>query len=146
MSKTLAIIKPDAVKNRNQGKIIDSILKPGGRFKHFNIVRMKQIVMSMDEAKEFYKEHEDRPFFESLCEFMTSGPCIVMVLGSFNDPVQEWREFIGNTNPAKALPGTIRADFGTSIDCNAVHGSDSEEAAEREILFFFDESALSGRG
>jgi len=137
MSKTLAIIKPDAVKNRNQGKIIDLILRPGGKFKHYNILGMKQLVMTMDEAQEFYKEHSERPFFKDLCEFMTSGPCIVMVLGSLNNPVQQWREFIGNTDPAKALPGTIRSLFGTSIDYNAVHGSDSEEAAAREIEFFF---------
>ena len=132
MSKTFAIIKPDAVAKQNAlGSIISTIGVSG-----FGILEMCQVHMTVDEAKEFYAVHVDRPFYDSLCEFMSSGPCVVLALEKEN-AVQEWRDLIGATNPAEALGHTIRSTWGDSIDRNAVHGSDSDENAQIEIQFFF---------
>lgn len=135
-NKTFAIIKPDAVKNLDTGKVYDSILKNG-----FNIISAKLLKMSLEQAEGFYDVHRERPFFGELTSFMTSGPCMVLVLEK-EDAVQAWRDTIGATNPSEASEGTIRKEFATSIQENAVHGSDSDENAEKEIAFFFTESEI----
>ena len=133
---TFAIIKPDAVKNRNTGKIYDRIISAGFEIKSAKLLRMTQ-----SQAKGFYAVHKDRPFFGELTEFMSSGPCMVMALQKEN-AVEEWRKTIGATNPEEAENGTIRKDFATNIQENAVHGSDSDENAKKEIGFFFSDSEL----
>ncbi len=135
-NKTFAIIKPDAVKNLDTGKVYDSILKNG-----FNIISAKLLKMSLEQAEGFYDVHRERPFFGELTSFMTSGPCMVLALEK-EDAVQAWRDTIGATNPSEASEGTIRKEFATSIQENAVHGSDSDENAEKEIAFFFTESEI----
>ncbi len=131
MEQTLSIIKPDAVKKGVIGKIIDRFESNGLR-----IAAMKKLQLTKEMAAEFYAVHKERPFFGELVEFMTSGPVVVMVLEGEN-AVAKNRELMGATDPKKAAPGTIRADFAESIDANAVHGSDSLENAEKEIAFFF---------
>lgn len=135
-NKTFAIIKPDAVKNLYTGKVYDSILKNG-----FNIISAKLLKMSLEQAEGFYDVHRERPFFGELTSFMTSGPCMVLALEK-EDAVQAWRDTIGATNPSEASEGTIRKEFATSIQENAVHGSDSDKNAEKEIAFFFTESEI----
>jgi nucleoside-diphosphate kinase len=129
--KTLAIIKPDAVKKRIVGKIIQRIEDEG-----FAIARLKLVNLSLDEAKGFYAVHKEKKFFASLTEFMSSGPSVVMVLEA-EDAIARWREVMGATDPALAKPGTIRRAHGFSIERNAVHGSDAAETAEWEIKYFF---------
>ncbi|WP_104714352.1 nucleoside-diphosphate kinase [Helicobacter cetorum] len=131
MQRTLSIIKPDAVKKRVIGKIVE-------RFESNNleVIAMKRLHLSEQDAKAFYAVHKDRPFFKDLVEFMTSGAVVVMVLEGEN-AVAKNRELMGATDPKMAQKGTIRADFATSIDANAVHGSDSLENAHNEIAFFF---------
>ena len=129
--KTLAIIKPDAVKKRIVGKIVQRIEDEG-----FAIVRLKLINLSLDEAKGFYVVHKEKKFFASLTEFMSSGPSVVMVLEA-EDAISRWREVMGATDPALANPGTLRRAYGFSIERNAVHGSDAAETAEWEIKYFF---------
>ena len=137
MSKrTFAIIKPDAVKKGYTGKILDRIITEG-----FNILGAKLIKMSLSQAQGFYAIHKGKPFYEELTEFMSSGQSMIMVLEK-DDAVNTWRKFIGNTNPEEATKGTIRHDFATSIGENAVHGSDSDENAKKEIGFFFIDSEL----
>jgi len=131
MQQTLSIIKPDAVKKNVIGKIIDRFESNGLR-----IAAMKKLQLSKEDAAAFYAVHKERPFFNDLVEFMTSGPVVVMVLEGEN-AVAKNRELMGATNPKEAAAGTIRADFADSIDANAVHGSDSLENAEIEIAFFF---------
>lgn len=131
MQKTLSIIKPDAVKKGVIGKIVDRFESNGLR-----IAAMKKIQLTTVTAGEFYGEHKERGFFGELVSFMTSGPVIVMVLEGEN-AIAKNRDLMGATDPKKAEAGTIRADFAESIDANAVHGSDSEAAAAREISFFF---------
>ena len=133
---TFAIIKPDAVKNRNTGKIYDRILSAGFEIKSAKLLRMTQ-----SQAEGFYAVHKDRPFFGELTEFMSSGPCMVLALQKEN-AVEEWRKTIGVTNPEEAENGTIRKEFATNIQENAVHGSDSDENAKKEIGFFFSDSEL----
>ena len=133
---TFAIIKPDAVKNRNTGKIYDRIISAG-----FEIKSAKLLRMTRSQAEGFYAIHKERPFFGELTEFMSSGPCMVMALQKEN-AVEEWRKTIGATNPEEAKNGTIRKDFATNIQENAVHGSDSDENAKKEIGFFFSDSEL----
>lgn len=133
---TFAMIKPDAVRNRNTGKIYDRILNSG-----FSIVSAKLLRMTKSQAEGFYDVHSERPFFGELTEFMSSGPCMVLALKKEN-AVEEWRKTIGATNPNEAETGSIRKDFATSIGENAVHGSDSDENAKKEIGFFFSESEL----
>lgn len=132
MEKTLSIIKPDAVAKGFIGKIIDRFESNGLR-----IAGMKKLHLSKEQAQEFYAIHKDRPFYNGLVEFMTSGPVVVMVLEGEN-AVKKNRELMGATNPKEADKGTIRADFAESIEANAVHGSDSLENAKNEVAFFFD--------
>ena len=134
--KTFAIIKPDAVKNGHTGKIYDRILKAG-----FKILSAKLLRMTKKQAEGFYEVHKERPFYNELTDFMSSGACMVLVLQR-NDAVNAWRETIGATNHEEAESGTIRKDFATNIQENAVHGSDSNENAEKEIGFFFSDSEL----
>ena len=131
MEKTLAIIKPDAIKKKLAGKIIDRIYD-----KNFNIAGLKMLHIQENQAKEFYKVHAERPFFNDLVKYMTSGPVIVAVLEKEN-AIKDWRNLMGATNPAEATEGTIRKDFGENIEANAVHGSDSPETASTEVPFFF---------
>jgi len=131
MERTLSIIKPDAVAKNVVGEILSRFEKNGLR-----IVGIKRVLLTKKEASKFYEVHKDRPFFNDLVEFMTSGPVVVSVLEGEN-AVAKNRELMGATNPKEAKPGTIRADFAESIDANAVHGSDSLENAKIEIAFFF---------
>ena len=135
-NRTFAIIKPDAVKNRYTGKIYDRILQTG-----FTILSAKLLKMTLAQAEGFYAVHRERPFYGELTTFMSSGACMVLALEKEN-AVVAWRETIGATNPEEATEGTIRKDFATSLGENAVHGSDSDENAEKEIAFFFAESEL----
>ena len=135
-NRTFAIIKPDAVRNGNTGKIYDRILK-----EDFKILCAKLLRMTVGQAEGFYAIHKERPFFNELTEFMSSGACMVLALEK-DDAVNEWRKTIGATNPDDADLGTIRKDFATNVQENAVHGSDSNENAEKEIGFFFSQSEL----
>lgn len=135
-NRTYAMIKPDAIRNGYMGRILDRILSSG-----FKILGAKLIRMTKQQAEGFYAVHSDRPFFEELTTFMSSGQCLVMALEKDN-AVVAWRETIGATNPAEAAKGTIRKDFATSLGENAVHGADSDENANIEIRFFFTESEL----
>jgi nucleoside-diphosphate kinase len=135
-NRTFVIIKPDAVKNRYTGKIYDRILQAG-----FTILSAKLLKMTLIQAEGFYAVHRERPFYGELTTFMSSGACMVLALEKEN-AVVAWRETIGATNPEEATEGTIRKDFATSLGENAVHGSDSDENAEKEIAFFFAESEL----
>jgi len=136
MEKTLSIIKPDAVAKNVIGKIIDRFESNGLR-----IAAAKKIKLTKEEAGKFYEVHKQRPFFNDLCEYMSSGPVVVMVLEGEN-AVAKNRELMGATNPKEAAEGTIRADFAESIEANAVHGSDSLENAKKEIAFFFAEREI----
>jgi nucleoside-diphosphate kinase len=129
--KTLAIIKPDTVKKRIIGKIIDRIESEG-----FEITRIRMASLSLDEATGFYIVHKDKKFYGSLTEFMSSGPVVLMVLEG-EGAINHWREVMGATDPALAKPGTLRHAYGFSIERNAVHGSDAPETAEWEIAYFF---------
>ena len=135
-NQTLAIIKPDAVQNQYTELIYESIVKAG-----FIILASKMIHMTKAETESFYAVHQGKPFYEELTSFMSSGQCMVLALEKEN-AVYAWRETIGATNPAEAAEGTIRKDFATSLGKNAVHGSDSDENAEKEIAFFFSQSEL----
>ena len=135
-NQTLAIIKPDAVQNQYTELIYESIVKAG-----FIILASKMIHMTKAETESFYAIHQGKPFYEELTSFMSSGQCMVLALEKEN-AVDTWREIIGATNPAEAAVGTIRKDFATSLIQNAVHGSDSDENAEKEIAFFFSQSEL----
>ena len=131
METTLAIIKPDAYKDGNSGKIIDRIISEG-----FTIKEMKQIHMTKEKAEGFYEIHRDRPFYDELTNFMSSGNCVVLSLER-EDAVSKWREVIGATNPEEATEGTIRALYGKNTGNNAVHGSDSAENGIIESNYFF---------
>lgn len=134
MEYTFAMIKPDAVGAKNSGKIIDLIEKNG-----FEVLRMHKIHLTPEAAEEFYQEHKDKPFFREMVSFVCSGPVIILALAK-EHAVKEWRDLIGATDPKKAAAGTIRSLFGTNVGSNAVHGSDSQESAERELsMFFIDE-------
>ena len=134
--RTLSIIKPDATSKNIIGKIIDRFEENG-----LKVVAGKLINMDQAQAAGFYAEHEGRPFFPNLVEYMTSAPVFVQVLEGDNAVIKN-RELMGATNPSEADPGTIRADFAETIDANAVHGSDSIESAAREISYFFDDSEI----
>ncbi len=136
MEKTFAIIKPDAVEARNAGKILARIEAEG-----FRVVALKKHSISKAEAEGFYAEHKERGFFGSLVSYMTSGPVYVMVLEREN-AVAHWRAVMGATNPANADPGTIRKEFGESIERNAAHGSAVPADAAREVTFFFSAAEL----
>jgi nucleoside-diphosphate kinase len=139
IQRTLAIIKPDAVGKGVAGEIIARIERAG-----FTIVAAKLLHMTAAQAGGFYIVHKDRPFYQSLCAFMTQGPCLPMVLEGEN-AIQRWRDLMGATDPAKALPQTIRKDFASSIEANAVHGSDSPESSAFEIPYFFASLELCPR-
>jgi len=130
---TFAIIKPDALRAGKTGSIIQRILDGG-----FSIRAMKMLHMTLKEAEGFYAVHRERPFFAGLTEFMSSDPCIVMVLER-SGAVKAWRDLMGATDPAKADEGTVRKEFGASLGENAVHGSDSDENAAIEIAYFFSQ-------
>ena len=133
IQRTLSIIKPDAVAKNLIGEILSRFEK-----NNLKIIAVKLITLSASDAGGFYAEHEGKPFYNDLIEFMTSGPVFIQVLEG-EDAISKNRELMGNTDPSKADPGTIRADFAQTIDANAVHGSDSEISAEREIAFFFSD-------
>ncbi|MBE9502555.1 MAG: nucleoside-diphosphate kinase [Proteobacteria bacterium] len=139
MERTLSIIKPDGVKKNFIGEIIK-------RFESNNLrpVAMKMMHMSKREAEGFYAVHSERPFFKDLTDFMSSGPCLVMVLEGDN-AIKANRDLMGATNPADAAPGTIRADFADSIDNNIAHGSDAPDTAAFEIGYFFNGLELCDR-
>ncbi|OGR30055.1 MAG: nucleoside-diphosphate kinase [Desulfuromonadales bacterium GWC2_61_20] len=131
MEKTFAIIKPDAFAAGLAGKILARIYAEG-----FKVVGIKKLYMSKVEAEGFYYVHKERPFFGELTDFMSSGPCIVMVLEA-RGAIKKWRDLMGATDPAKAEAGTMRKEFGRSIGENATHGSDAHETAAFEIPYFF---------
>jgi nucleoside-diphosphate kinase len=133
VERTLSIIKPDAVAKNAIGEIYSRFEKAGLR-----IVAAKMLHLSKEQAGSFYEVHKERPFFGELIEFMTSGPVVVQVLEG-EGAIAKNRDVMGATNPKEAAPGTIRADFASTIDENAVHGSDAPETAAREIAFFFPE-------
>ena len=129
--RTFAIIKPDAVKARVAGRILARIEEAG-----FTVRGLRLTHLSKREAEGFYAVHRERPFFGSLTDFMSSGPCIVMALEA-PDAIKKWRTLMGATDPAKADAGTLRKEFGSSIEFNATHGSDAPETAQFELGYFF---------
>src|SRR6267143_119741 len=131
IERTLAIIKPDAVERHLAGRILHRIEDEG-----FQIRAMRRLQLSKRQAEGFYAVHRERPFFTSLTEFMASGPAIVMVLEA-PEAIKKWRTLMGATDPAKADPGTLRKEFGQSIEKNATHGSDAPETAAFEVGYFF---------
>jgi nucleoside-diphosphate kinase len=131
MERTFAIIKPDAVRRRLVGRILQRIEADG-----FTVRSMRLMHMTKKEAEGFYAVHRERPFFGSLTNFMSSGPCVVMALEA-PDAIKKWRTLMGATDPAKAEPGTLRKEFGESIEFNATHGSDAPETAAFELGYFF---------
>src|SRR5689334_899946 len=139
IERTFSIIKPNAVEKNAMGEIVTRFEKRGLRVGAAKFTRL-----SREKAEGFYIEHKDRPFFQSLVHFMTSGPVLLLVLEG-EGAVALNREIMGATDPAKAAAGTIRKDFGESIEANAVHGSDSLKSAERELAYFFDKSEIQKR-
>ena len=132
MQRTFTILKPDSVKAGNTGRIIDRLIKEG-----FHIRAMKLIHLTKAEAEGFYHVHKERPFFSSLVEFMSEGPIVPMVLEADN-AIEKLRKVMGATDPAKADAGTIRKEFATNIERNAIHGSDGPDTAAFEIAYFFN--------
>ena len=139
VERTLSIIKPDAVAQNVIGEILTRFERAGLR-----IVAARMVRMSKEEAESFYAVHRERPFFNDLVGFMTSGPILVQVLEG-EDAIRKNREIMGETNPKEAAAGTLRHDYAESIDANAVHGSDSPETAQREIEFFFQDDEIHAR-
>ena len=139
VERTLSIIKPDAVAKNVIGKIYSRFESNG-----LQVVASRMIHLSQEKAEGFYAEHKERPFFKDLVAFMTSGPVVVSVLEGEN-AVLAHRDLMGATNPAEAAEGTIRADFASTIDENAVHGSDSLESAAREVAYFFESEEICPR-
>ena len=137
MERTLAIVKPDAVKRKLIGAILSEIEKSGLTIRGLRLMRL-----SKTAAQSFYDVHKARPFFTSLCEYMSSGPIVVMTLEG-DRAIERWRELMGATDPAKAAPGTIRKQFGLNVEQNATHGSDAPETARNEIAFFFSSDDLA---
>jgi len=140
IERTLSIIKPDAVAKNVIGEIYTRFEKAG-----LKIVAAKMMHLSKEQAEGFYAEHKERPFFNDLVAFMTSGPVVVQVLEG-EGAILKNRDLMGATNPKEADAGTIRADFASSIDANAVHGSDSAASAEREVAYFFNDNEICPRG
>jgi len=137
MANTLGIVKPDGVQRKLIGRIIERIERAG-----LVIRGLKALRLSRAQAEQFYAVHRDKPFYKSLVEFMSSGPIVVMVIGG-HGAIERWRDLMGATDPAKAKYGTLRREFGTSVERNVVHGSDSEATAREEVAFFFkDEEVL----
>ncbi|MFL2499394.1 MAG: nucleoside-diphosphate kinase [Porticoccaceae bacterium] len=139
VERTLSIIKPDAVAKNAVGQILSRFEAAG-----LQVVALKMQQLSQEQAEGFYAEHSERPFFKDLVAFMTSGPVSVQVLQG-EGAILKNRDLMGATNPKEADAGTIRADFATSIDANAVHGSDSETSAAREVAYFFDDNEICAR-
>lgn len=131
MERTLAIIKPDAVAGRRAGAVIRRIEEDGFAIRGLRLVRLTRA-----EAEGFYAVHRERPFFDSLTAFMSSGPAVVLALEA-DDAIRRWRDLMGATDPARAAPGSLRREFGTSIERNATHGSDAPETAAAELGYFF---------
>lgn len=131
MNRTFTMIKPDAVQNGHIGAILNDIIEAG-----FKIVAMKYLKLSKEDAGAFYAVHKERPFYNDLVEFMSSGPVVAAILEKDN-AVEEYRKLIGATNPQEAAEGTLRQKYAKSIDANAVHGADSDENAKIEGSFFF---------
>jgi nucleoside-diphosphate kinase len=138
LERTLSIIKPDATRRNLTGQINARLETAGLR-----IVAQRRIRLSRGQAEAFYAVHRERPFYNSLCEFMSSGPVVAQVLEGEN-AIEANREVMGATDPARAAPGTIRKDFAESIEANSVHGSDSPDTAARELAFFFAEIDIVG--
>ena len=136
--KTLSMIKPDGVRQGDAGKILAKIEEAG-----FKILGLRMIQMTKRHAEGFYAVHKERPFFDSLTEFMSSGPCIVMVLEKDN-AIDDLRKLMGATDPANADEGTIRKEFASSVEANVIHGSDSPESAAAEIPYFFTSLQIQG--
>lgn len=139
IERTFSIIKPDAVAKNVIGEIVSRFEKAG-----LQVVASRMERLTVEKAKGFYAEHDGRPFFEDLVNYMSSGPVIVQVLEG-EDAIAQNRKLMGATNPKDAEPGTIRADFAESIDANAVHGSDAPESAAREIAYFFEADQICAR-
>ena len=139
IEQTLSILKPDSVKDNHIAAILAYFERNG-----LKIVGMKMLRLTVEQAKAFYAVHTHRPFFQELVTFISSGPVVVSVLQG-EGAIAKNRKLMGATNPKEAEPGTIRADFAKSIDCNAVHGSDSEETAQQEIAFFFKPQEIFSR-
>ena len=139
VERTLSIIKPDAVAKNAVGQILSRFEAAG-----LKVVALKMQQLSQQQAEGFYAEHSERPFFKDLVAFMTSGPVSVQVLQG-EGAILKNRDLMGATNPKEADAGTIRADFATSIDANAVHGSDSETSAAREVAYFFSDNEICAR-
>lgn len=137
MQSTFAIIKPDAVSSQFTGEILAAMESAG-----LKIVALKRLHLSKNQAAGFYAVHRDRPFFDSLTDYMCSGPVVCVVLRG-EDAVPRWRALMGATNPAQAEPGTMRAKYGQSLESNAVHGSDAQETAAFEIGYFFSGLEIS---
>ena len=131
MERTLAILKPDAVRRGLTGDILKRI-----ESSELEIVALRKIQLSRAEAERFYEVHKAKPFFKGLCDYMTSGPVVVAVLQG-ESAITKWRQLMGATDPKKADPGTIRKDFGLDVEQNSTHGSDAPETAAQEIHFFF---------
>jgi nucleoside-diphosphate kinase len=136
VAKTLFILKPDSVERGLVGKILGLVEESGLRIR-----RMEMLRLTPERAREFYAEHEGKPFLADLVAYMTSGPCVPTVLEG-EEAVPRLRELMGATNPANAAPGTIRALYGKDIQTNSVHGSDSPASASREVRFFFPDEAI----
>jgi nucleoside-diphosphate kinase len=130
--RTLSIIKPDGVSRNFIGKVVEMI-----EGQDLKVIAMKMILLSKDQAKGFYAVHDGKPFFESVTDFMSSGPCVVMILEG-EDAIKRYRKVMGATNPKDAEEGTIRKAYATSIERNVVHGSDSKETADFEMGYFFN--------
>jgi len=136
VERTLMLIKPDAVRKGVEGEIIAHVQKQG-----FKLIGLKKLKLTKEQAKQFYIVHKDRPFYEELTDFMSSGPIVAMVWEGEN-AIARIREIMGATNPEEAAEGTLRKLYGTNIGENAVHGSDSKESADYEITFFFNRLEL----
>ena len=136
--RTLSIIKPNATKRSITGKINAKIEEAGLR-----IIAQKRLLLKKEEAEKFYSIHSEKPFFNDLVNFMTSGPVVVQVLEA-PDAISLYRNVMGSTNPENAIKGTIREEYGESVEANSVHGSDSAENAREEILFFFNSTEIVG--
>jgi nucleoside-diphosphate kinase len=138
MERTLMMIKPDAVRRNLIGEVIRRVETAGLR-----VAELRLLQLSEDEAKEFYRVHAERPFYGSLCRYMSSGPIVAGVLEG-EDAVRRWRDLMGATNPEQAAPGTIRKDLAVNLEQNSVHGSDAQETATQEIRFFGLSRSLRG--
>ena len=136
LERTLSIVKPDAVRKNVIGKILDRLETVG-----LKVIACKMLLLTRDQAEEFYAVHRERAFFQELVDYMISGPVVIQVLEG-EEAIQRNRQVMGATNPRDADPGTIRADFAESVQANAVHGSDGPETAENEIAFFFSDDEI----